>query len=220
MTIDVKICGLSTAETVAAAVSGGAAFLGFVLVPASPRAVTPEQARALMDTVEPGAVQSVALLADASDAVIETVLARLRPDWLQLHGTETPERVAAVKARFDVPVIKAIGIAGPQDVATARGFTAVADRVLLDAKPQDPGGLRGGQGLAFDWTLVQDARLDRPWFLAGGLDAATVAEAVTRSGAPAVDVSSGVERARGVKAAAKITAFLAAAHGAAPARGM
>ena len=208
--IEAKICGLSTAESVAAAVAGGAAYLGFNFYKPSPRYVTATNAAALCTAIPPG-VARVGVFVDADDAVLAAVLAEVPLDLLQLHGSETPERVAEVRRRFARPVMKAIAIAEPEDVADAERYFAVADRLLFDAKPpRRPDALPGGNGLAFDWRLLAGRRFPLPWMLSGGLDAATVGEAVRLTGAPAVDVSSGVERAPGVKDPAKIAAFLAA----------
>ncbi len=213
---EVKICGLSTAQTVATAIDAGADFVGFVLFPKSPRAVTPEQARAL---VEAGGAtgRSVALVVDATDTELQTIAAKMAPDWIQAHGAETPERVAQIKALTGKQVIKAVAISQASDLARADAFAEVADRLLLDAKPPKSAvpesALPGGNGLCFDWSVVEGWRAPLPWFLAGGLTPETAAEAMERTGAPALDVSSGVEAARGVKSETKIRAFLAAARG-------
>lgn len=199
----VKICGITDAAALAAA--RGADFVGFVVFPPSPRAVTPAQAIALAPLAPAGA-RRVGLFVDADDALLAAALPAL--DVIQLHGNETPERVAAVRARFGLPVIKAVGIGDATDVARARDYAAVADLLLLDAKPA---ALPGGNGHRFDWGLARGARLGRPWLLAGGLDAGNVAQALAESGADGVDVSSGVESARGVKDQAKVTAFVKAA---------
>lgn len=206
----VKICGLKTPETVAAAVAGGAAYLGFVFFPRSPRAVTPEAAATLAAAVPPGLMR-VALLVDPDDALLDAVLAPGGIDMLQLHGHETPERVAAVRARTGLPVMKAVGIAGEDDLPAIAAAEAAADQILVDAKPA-PGATRpGGNGLAFDWRLLAGRRWSRPWMLSGGLTAATVAEAARLTGAAQVDVSSGVESSPGEKDPGLIRAFLAAA---------
>lgn len=205
----VKICGLRTPETVAAAVEGGAAYLGFVFFPRSPRAVTPATAAVLAATVPPGLMR-VALLVDPDDALLDAVLAPGGIDMLQLHGDETPERVAAVRARSGLPVMKAVGISGEADLSAIAAAEATADQILVDAKPA-PGATRpGGNGLAFDWRLVAGRRWSRPWMLSGGLTAATVAEAARLTGAVQVDVSSGVESSPGEKDPGLIRAFLAA----------
>jgi phosphoribosylanthranilate isomerase len=212
MTVAVKICGLSTEEAVAAAVAGGAAYVGFVFYPPSPRAVSAERAGALCAAVPPG-VQRVGLFVDADDAAIHTVLDRAPIDMLQFHGRESPDRVADVKVRFHRPVMKAISVAGEEDVLRAAEYEADADMLLFDAKPpRRADALPGGNGLAFDWRLIAGRKWRRPWMLSGGLSAAVLPEAVRISGATAVDVSSGVERRPGDKDPAKIREFLAVAR--------
>lgn len=209
MTIEAKICGLSTAETLAAAVAGGAALVGFVFYPPSPRAVTPSQAAALAGAV-PARVKKVGLLVDPDDAVLESILAAAPLDLLQLHGGESPARVAEIRARFGLPVMKTLKLAEEADLDAVAPYLEVADRLLFEAKaPKDmAGALPGGNALSFDWTLLSGRRWALPWMLAGGLDAANLAEAVHTSGAAAVDVSSGVEDAPGVKSVQKIRDFL------------
>jgi len=211
MSVQVKICGISTPEAMTAAVEGGAAFVGLVFYPPSPRAVTPVQAAALAALVPEG-VTKTGLLVDADDATIEAILKAVPLDLLQLHGAETPERVAAVKARFGLPVMKVVKLRQAGDLEAVAPFLAVADRLLFDAKPPTAmaDALPGGNAVAFDWTILAGTTWPLPWMLAGGLTPANVAEAVAVSGAPAVDVSSGVEDAPGRKSVAKIKAFLAA----------
>ena len=211
MTVAAKICGLSTAEAVDTAIEGGARFVGFVFYPPSPRYVTPDQAAALAARV-PSGLTRVGLFVDVADATLEAVLARVPLDLLQFHGRETPRRVSEVKARFRVPVMKAIPIAGPGDPDAAEAYLEVADWLLFDAKPPraDAGFLPGGNGLAFDWELLKGRTWHRPWMLSGGLTAKNVAEAVATTGTEAVDVSSGVELRPGQKDLAKIAEFLAA----------
>lgn len=212
MAVAVKICGLNRPEAVAAAVAGGAAFVGFVFYPRSPRAVTPAEAGRLAAGVPAGIVRT-GLFVDADDDMIAATLAAAPLDLLQLHGDETPERVAAIRARFGRSVMKVLPIAEEEDVAAADRYLAVVDRLMFDARPpRRPDALPGGNGLAFDWRLLAGRSWPVPWMLAGGLTAATLAEAVRLTGAPAVDVSSGVEDAPGVKSVAKIAAFLAAAR--------
>ena len=213
MTIAAKICGLNSEEAVAVAVEGGAAYLGFVFYPPSPRAVSPARAGALCVAVPPG-VRRVALFVDADDAAIAAVLDAATIDILQFHGRESPERVADVKTRFGRPVMKAIAIAAPEDVSVASRYDAAADMLLFDAKPPRRGdALPGGNGLAFDWRLIAGREWRLPWMLSGGLTAELLPEAVRISGASAVDVSSGVERRPGDKDPAKIREFLAVARG-------
>jgi phosphoribosylanthranilate isomerase len=207
----VKICGLSTPETVAAAVDGGAAYVGFVFFPKSPRNVTLARARELAVEVPPG-VAKVALTVDADDALIDALTSAVPLDMLQLHGQETPGRVADIRQRTGLPVMKAIGIADKADLAQIEAYQEVADQLLIDAKPPRTAPLPGGNGLAFDWRLVANRRWSVPWMLAGGLTAGTVGEAIALTGARQVDVSSGVESAPGVKDPALIRAFLAAAR--------
>jgi phosphoribosylanthranilate isomerase len=208
----VKICGLTDPADVAAAVAAGAAYLGFVFFPRSPRHLDPSRAAALAAGVPPGLCK-VALTVDATDAGLDAILAALPADMLQLHGTESPARVTAIKARYGLPVMKAIGVAGPEDMAAIDAYSEVADQLLIDAKPAK-GALPGGNGLAFDWQLLSARKYwRRPWMLAGGLTPDNVAEAIARTGARQVDVSSGVESAPGRKDAGLIRAFLDAAHG-------
>ena len=212
MTIEVKICGLSTPETVAAAVAGGARSVGFVFYPGSPRAVTPEQAGRLSAAV-PAGITRVGVVVDRDDAGLEAIVVGAGLDMLQLHGTETPERAAEIKRRFGLAVMKAVSIAGPEDVAGAGAYEDVVDRLMFDAKPpKDAEALPGGNALAFEWQLLGGHEWQKPWTLAGGLNAANVAAAVRASGAHTVDVSSGVEERPGIKSVDKIRAFLAVAR--------
>lgn len=210
MTVTVKICGLSEAEHVDAAVAAGAGLTGYVFFPPSPRSVTIAQVAALTARV-PDAVRRVALTVDADDALLQAIVAGAGIDTLQLHGDETPERVRQVRATFGLPVIKALPIATQADVEAAQAFDGVADMLLFDAKPPRDATRPGGNAQAFDWGLLTGTAWGVPWLLAGGLDAGNVAEAVRRSGATMVDVSSGVEDAPGRKNAQKIRDFIAAA---------
>lgn len=209
--IRVKICGLRTPATVAAAVAGGAAYVGFVFFPKSPRHLTLPEAAALAVDVPPG-VAKVALTVDADDAMLDAIAAGMAVDVIQLQGSESPERVREVRTRLGLPVMKAVGIAGPQDLARIGAYAQVADQLLIDAKPPKGADLPGGNGLAFDWRLLAGRRWPVPWLLAGGLTAGNVAEAVRLTGARQVDVSSGVESAPGVKDEGLIRAFLDAAR--------
>jgi phosphoribosylanthranilate isomerase len=212
MSIAAKICGLSTEAAVTAAVAEGAAFVGFVFYPPSPRAVSVEKAAELCAGV-PRAVARVGLFVDADDDAIRDVLDAVPIDILQFHGNESPARVADAKARFARPVMKVVSIAGPEDVAASTRYEDVADTLLFDAKPpRRPDALPGGNGLAFDWELIAGRSWRRPWMLSGGLSAELLPEAVRISGATMVDVSSGVESRPGVKDLGKIRAFLAAAR--------
>lgn len=210
MTVEVKICGLTTPEALRAAVVGGARYVGFVFFPPSPRNIAFEAAAELAAGVPTG-VRKVGLVVDAEDALIADLLARVPLDLLQLHGRETPERIFEVRQRFALPVIKAVGIAGPADLARAEACGEAADILLLDAKPPPGASRPGGNALAFDWTLIANRRWLRPWLLAGGLTPENVAEALRVTSAPGVDVSSGVEDAPGRKNPARIRAFLEAA---------
>ena len=205
----VKICGLRDAAMLDAAVQAGAAYVGLVFFEKSPRNVTLAQAAALAAMV-PAGVAKVALVVDADDAQLDALLAQVPVDILQLHGAETPARVTEVKARYGLPVMKAVGVAGPDDLAALDAYAQVADQLLVDAKPPKGADLPGGNGLSFDWRLIAGRRWPVPWMLAGGLTPANVAQAVALTGAGQVDVSSGVESAPGVKDAALIAAFCAA----------
>ncbi len=209
--VRVKICGLRRAGDVSVAVAAGAAYLGFVFFPPSPRAVTPSEAAGLAADV-PSGICKVGLVVDAGDDEIDAILATAPLDMLQLHGAESPERVAAVKARFGLPVMKAVGIAGPSDLAALDAHARVADQILVDAKPPAGADRPGGNAAAFDWEIIAGRRWPVPWMLAGGLTAENVAMALRRTGARQVDVSSGVESAPGIKDAGLIAAFVAAAQ--------
>jgi phosphoribosylanthranilate isomerase len=210
--IRVKICGLRTGADVAAAASAGASYVGFVFYPKSPRNVSFREAAALAVDVPMG-IAKVALVVNADDAFLDDLTAAVPLDMLQLHGSETPKRVTEVKARYGLPVMKAVGIADARDLAQIDAYAAVADQLLIDAKPPKNADLPGGNGLAFDWTLLAGRKYwTVPWMLAGGLTADNVAEAVRLTGATQVDVSSGVEGLVGVKDAGLISAFLAAAQ--------
>jgi phosphoribosylanthranilate isomerase len=209
MTLAAKICGLSSEAGIAAAITGGAAYVGFVFYPPSPRAVTPARAAALCAAV-PAGMRRVGLFVDADDDAIGAVLDAAPLDILQFHGRETPARVAEAKARFRRPVMKAIAIAAAADALIARGYEDAADMLLFDAKPPARAdALPGGNGLAFDWRLIAGHEWRLPWMLSGGLTAELLPEAVRISGATAVDVSSGVERRPGDKDPDKIREFLA-----------
>lgn len=211
MAVQVKICGLNHPDALAAAVGGGARYVGFVFYPRSPRFVAPAQAAELARMVPTG-VRVVGLLVDPDDAVLDAVAGAVPLDLLQLHGRESPDRVAEIRSRFALPVMKAFGVSSAEDLAGVAQFDGVADRLLFDAKPPaTPDALPGGNGVSFDWTLLAGRRWSRPWMLSGGLTVATLAQAVAESGAGAVDVSSGVEDRPGVKSVAKVRAFLALA---------
>jgi phosphoribosylanthranilate isomerase len=211
MSVGVKICGLTTPETVRAALDGGAAFLGFVFFEKSPRHLAVEAAARLAEPAR-GKARIVALAVDPTDAEVDRIVQGLRPDLLQLHGKETPARVGQVAARAATGVIKALPVAEASDLAAAADYEGVAEHLMFDARPPKDASRPGGMGAAFDWDLLAGRRFARPWFLAGGLDPWNLAEAVQRSGAPLVDVSSGVERGPGLKDPALIKAFLDAAR--------
>jgi phosphoribosylanthranilate isomerase len=210
--VRVKICGLRTGADVAAVAAAGAAYAGFNFFPRSPRYVTPEEARGLA-LAAPDGLCKVALVVDADDAALDAIVAAVPLDMLQLHGHESPARVAEVKARYGLPVMKVIGVAGEADLAPLTEFSLVADQILIDAKPPKDAVLPGGNGLTFDWRLLVGRKWLRPWMLAGGLNAGNVAEAVRLTGARQVDVASGVESAPGVKDADRIAEFVRAAQG-------
>lgn len=213
MSVLAKICGLKTPEAVGAAVAGGASLVGFVFYSRSPRCVDPAMVKQLEAGVPP-AVRKVGLLVDESDARIAEILGNCDLDLLQLHGHETPERVAEIRARFGKPVIKAIPISESADLDRAAAYQSVVDYLMFDAKPPKAmaNALPGGNALSFDWTLLASRRFQRPWLLAGGLTADNLVDAVRISGAPMVDVSSGVEDRPGEKNVSKIKAFLDAAR--------
>ena len=214
MTLLVKICGLSTPDALDVALDAGADLVGFVFFPPSPRHLGFAVARTLGERVQ-GRAQKVALSVDADDTSLAGSIEALRPDFLQLHGTETPTRVAAVKKRFGLPVMKAIAVETPSDLAAVAAYAGIADRLLFDARPPRAATRPGGLGKSFDWRLLENLDPGLPFMLSGGLDAGNVAEALRITRAGAVDVSSGVERAPGVKDPDKIRAFIAAAREAA-----
>lgn len=209
--IRVKICGLRTVADVAAAAAAGAAYAGFVFFAKSPRHLTIAQARELA-IAAPVGLAKVALVVDADDAALDAIIEAVPLDMLQLHGHETPDRVAEVRARYGLPVMKAVGVADEGDLAAVFEYSTVADQLLIDAKPPKGATLPGGNGLSFDWRLVAQRRWLRPWMLAGGLTPDNVAEAIRLTNARQVDVSSGVESAPGVKDAARMADFVAAAR--------
>jgi phosphoribosylanthranilate isomerase len=209
----VKICGLSTSATLAAALDAGADMVGFVFFPKSPRHVDWGTARALGWQAR-GCAKIVALTVDADDDALKRMVDALEPDVVQLHGRESPARVKRIGELCACPTMKAIGVAAREDLAAAEPYEDVADMLLIDAKPPKDAALPGGNGLPFDWGLARDFKPRRPWLLSGGLAPDTVAAAIALARARGVDVSSGVERAPGVKDVAKIKAFVAAARSA------
>lgn len=212
MPAQVKICGLTRPQDMAAVVAAGASYAGLNFFAKSPRFVTPSQARAL-SLAAPAGLARVGLFVDAGDDLIDAVLAEAPLDILQLHGHESPERVTALRARHSLPMMKVVGLSGPEDLAALTVYGRVADLLLVDAKPPRDAVLPGGNGLTFDWRLIAGRRWPVPWMLAGGLTPANVADAIALTGAPAVDVASGVESAPGVKDEGRIAAFCAAARG-------
>ena len=210
MSTSVKICGLTTAETLTAALDAGADMVGFVFYEPSPRFVGLETARALAMQARHRA-EIVALTVDAQDATLEAILRRVAPDYFQLHGRESPERLAEIQEKYGVSAIKAIGVADAADLALADTYQS-ADALLIDAKPPKGAILPGGNGVPFDWRLVRNFHPRKPWMLSGGLTPENVAQAIRESRARSVDVSSGVESAAGVKDPAKIRTFIDAAR--------
>jgi phosphoribosylanthranilate isomerase len=210
MAVLVKICGINTAPAADAAVRAGADFCGLVFHPKSSRHVPLEAMRALSERLR-GRVRVTTLLCDPDDDTVAAVAAAARPDFVQLHGRETPERVAALRTRFGIPLIKALPIAEAADFAPVEAYIPFVEMMLFDAKAPDVS-LPGGHGVAFDWQLLKNRRFARPWFLAGGLSPENVARAVASCEPPAVDVSSGVESAPGVKDPARIASFISAAR--------
>jgi phosphoribosylanthranilate isomerase len=214
MSLIVKICGLSTPEALEAALQAGADMVGFVFFPASPRNISLETARALGARVR-GRATKVALTVDADDAVLDAVVAALRPDMLQLHGKELPARVWALKKHFGLPVMKAIALETKSDLSAIETYATLADRLLFDARPPRQATRPGGLGKSFEWHLLEHIEPGVPFMLSGGLNADNVGEALRITRAPGVDVSSGVERAPGEKDPQKISAYDGAARDAA-----
>jgi len=202
-----KICGLSTPETVRAALDGGAAFIGFMFFDASPRNIAPDAAGRLAAAVRSRA-KTVAVTVDADDAALDRIVLHLAPDLIQLHGKETPARARQIAQRTGAGVIKVLSVSESRDLDAARDFESVVDHLMFDAKPPRDASRPGGLGARFDWDILTGRRFERPWFLAGGLDPWNVTEAISRTQAPLVDVSSGVERGAGLKDPALISAFL------------
>jgi len=210
MPLIIKICGLRTPETLDAAVSAGADWVAFNFFPKSPRYVSLDEARALSRHLA-GQAKSIVLLVDPDDSELQAVIDATHPDFIQLHGKETPERVAAMKVRFGLPIIKAVGVSDASDLHAARAFLA-ADWLLLDAKPPKGGGLPGGNGVPFDWHLLFGLDLGKKFMVSGGLNPSNVGKAIRLACPDGVDVSSGVESAPGVKDPERIKAFIEAAR--------
>ena len=215
MAPQVKICGLKDQAGVMTALTGGAAWLGFVVFPRSPRHIEPADAAPLAALAR-GKAETVAVTVDADDALMGGIMEGFAPQWLQLHGSESPERAQDIAAKTGARIIKALAIAAPADLAAARSFEGAVDALLFDAKPPKDAARPGGWGAAFDWRLLDGRAITTPWLLSGGLTPGNITEAICITGATAVDVSSGVETAPGVKSPALIQEFLTAAHGSAP----
>ncbi|QIB33915.1 phosphoribosylanthranilate isomerase [Ancylobacter pratisalsi] len=213
MSLEIKICGINTPDALDAALEAGADMIGMVFFAPSPRHVEHATAHALAERAR-GRARVVALTVDADDSALAEIVARVRPDILQLHGKETPARVAAIRARFELPVIKAIGIATQADIDGLKAYEGSADWLLLDAKAPKGAALPGGNGVTFDWTLLAGLSLATPFMLSGGLDPSNVGDALSLIRPAGVDVSSGVERAPGVKDPDRIAAFVRAARAA------
>ncbi len=209
---EAKICGITDARALDAAIDGGARFVGFVVYPKSPRHLSRDKLAALAERAR-GKVETVVVTVDADEELLAAVAAYARPDWIQLHGAESPGKTAQARQYAQRGLIKAIGVARSEDLAQAAVYEQVAEMLMFDAKPP-PGGLPGGNAMAFDWQILAGRRFGRPWMLSGGLNPANVAEAISASGAAVVDVSSGVEAGPGLKDPLKIAEFLAAARSA------
>jgi len=210
MGVKTKICGISTPEAVTAALDGGAGWLGFMFFAKSPRNLAPDAAARLAQPVR-GQAKIVAVLVDPDDAEVDRVAQVLKPDLIQLHGAETPARARAIGVRAGAGIIKALPVSEAADLARAGEYESVVEHLMFEGRPVPDADRPGGGGQAFDWTLLAGRSFQRPWFLAGGLDPWNLSEAVQQSGAPLVDVSSGVERGPGLKDPALIRAFLDAA---------
>jgi phosphoribosylanthranilate isomerase len=209
---EAKICGITDATALDAALDGGARFVGFVVYPKSPRHLARDRLAALAERAR-GRAEIVVVTVDADEELLAAVAAYARPDWIQLHGSESPGKTAQARQYARRGLIKALGVARSEDLAQAAAYEPVADMLMFDAKPP-PGGLPGGNAMAFDWQILAGRRFGRPWLLSGGLTPANVAEAISVSGAAVVDVSSGVEAAPGLKDPLKIAEFLVASRSA------
>jgi phosphoribosylanthranilate isomerase len=213
MTLDIKICGLKTGEALAAALDNGASHVGFIFFPKSPRYIAPDEAGRLRQAAG-GKAKAVAVTVDADDATLDTIVAAMSPDMLQLHGGETPERVSAVKARYGLPVMKAFSIRDTADLVAIERYRGIADRFLFDAKPPKGAELPGGNGVPFDWRVLAALAPDIDYMLSGGLNAENIGEALRLVGPAGIDISSGVESAPGVKDVGLIEAFFRAVRAA------
>ena len=213
MSLDIKICGLRTLDALDAALANGASHVGFIFFPKSPRHLEPQAAGVLREAAR-GKAKAVAVTVDADDARLDTIVKEMAPDMLQLHGRESPERVAAVKARYGLPVMKAISVGEAADLDKIAPYRGIADRFLLDAKPPKGSELPGGNGVSFDWKLLAGLDRDIDYMLSGGLNAANIGDALALANPPGIDVSSGVARAPGVKDAGLIDSFFKAVRAA------
>lgn len=209
MALDIKICGLKTDKALAAALAGGASHVGFIFFAKSPRYVEPAQARRLREAAI-GKAKAVAVTVDAGDTLLDEVVETMQPDMLQLHGSETPERVAELKARYGLPVMKALAVSAAADLGQIKLFVGIADRFLFDAKPPKGSELPGGNGVAFDWRILAGLDAGVDYMLSGGLNAANIGDALRLANPPGLDISSGVESAPGVKDPALIEQFFRA----------
>jgi phosphoribosylanthranilate isomerase len=209
MSLDIKICGLKTAAALAAALTGGASHVGFIFFPKSPRNIEPDEAGRLREAALGKAI-AVAVTVDADDDALDRIVAAMQPDMLQLHGSESPERVAAVKARYSLPVMKVLSIRNAADLYAVASYRGIADRLMFDAKPPAGSQLPGGNGVSFDWRLLAGLDADVDYMLSGGLSAANIGQALRLANPPGIDISSGVESAPGVKEPALIEAFFRA----------
>ena len=209
MVLDIKICGLKTPDAVAAALDGGATHIGFIFFPKSPRHITPQKAAGLRGAVR-GRALAVAVTVDADDETLDEIVEAVKPDILQLHGHETPERVAFIKARYGLPVMKAFSVREASDLTAIAAYQGIADRFLFDAKPPAGSELPGGNGVSFDWRVLAGLDAGCDYMLSGGLNAANVGDALRLADPPAIDISSGVESAPGVKDVALIENFFRA----------
>ncbi|CDX37435.1 N-(5'-phosphoribosyl)anthranilate isomerase [Mesorhizobium sp. SOD10] len=213
MTLDIKICGLKTDAAMAAALAGGASHVGFIFFAKSPRYVEPAEAGRLREAAR-GKAKAVAVTVDAGDAFLDQIVAKMQPDMLQLHGSETTGRVAELKARYGLPVMKALSVSEAADLDRMKSFVEVADRFLLDSKPPKGSQLPGGNGVAFDWRVLAGLDAGVDYMLSGGLNAANIGDALRQANPPGIDISSGVESAPGVKDPALIEQFFRAARAA------
>ena len=209
--VSVKICGLSRETDIDAALAAGADYVGFVFFPPSPRHLPLRRARRISGNTADA--KKVALTVDAEDREFEQIIDAVEPDLLQLHGRESPRRAAEIRERFGIPVMKAVGVRRSGDLKAAGQYSGSVDQLLIDAKPAPGSGLPGGNGIAFDWRILEEWQPPAPWMLAGGLHAGNVRAAVELTGARQVDVSSGVEISPGEKSPEKIAAFVRAVHG-------